>query len=245
MDDPFSNGTMAANFRTTHWSVVLEAGCADAQGGQALEELCQAYWYPLYVFVRRRGYPPQEAQDLTQEFFARLIHGESLQSVHPAKGRFRTFLLTAMTHFLAKEWRDANRLKRGGGARLLSWDEINPEERYRLEPETGQSPEEFFDRRWALAVVDKALGRLRAEMERAGDGPRFEALKAHLQSAAPACSYAEAAARAGLSEPAVKSAIHRLRRRYAEIIREEVAHTVQSPDEIEEEIRRLIRMLAA
>ncbi|MBI4658193.1 MAG: sigma-70 family RNA polymerase sigma factor [Verrucomicrobia bacterium] len=211
-----------------------------------MELLCRTYWYPLYAFVRRRGYGQDEAQDLTQEFFVRLLDRRTLlQSAHPDKGRFRGFLVAAMKHFLANEWRDAHRLKRGGGCRFLSWDELNPEERYVLEPEATASPETVFDRSWAQTVAANALGRLRQEMEREGNGPRYECLKIYLETDAVPSAYAETAAQLGLSESAVKSAIHRLRRRYAEIVRDEIAHTVQSLEEVDEEIRRLIELLAA
>lgn len=244
MGDPLTNDHLpAAQFRTTRWSVVLHAG-QSLDGRRALEQLCENYWYPLYAFVRRRGHQPHEAQDLTQEFFARLIEGESLKAVDPAKGKFRTFLLAAMKHFLANTWRDANRLKRGGGRQIISWDGLDPEERYRLEPETEQSPEEIFDRRWAQTVVNQSVARLRSEMEAEGMRDRFEALRAFLQGAAANPPYAEVAAKLGLSEPAVKSAIHRLRRRFAELVREEVAGTVHQPEDVAEEIRRLISLLA-
>ncbi len=167
-----------SHFRTTHWSVVLEAGAASEAAQSALEKLCRGYWYPLYGFVRRRGHGEHEAQDLTQEFFARLLAGDSLQSVSPEKGRFRTFLLAALKHFLANDWRDAQRLKRGGGREILSWDGLEAEDRFGHEPADDASPEAWFDRRWAQTVVTSALAALGGEMERDGVGNRFEALKA-------------------------------------------------------------------
>lgn len=245
MSEFVAKADTAAFFRTTHWSVVLTAGADTPATARALETLCRTYWYPLYAFLRRRGHQPAEAQDLTQEFFSRLLDGNSLQNVQPEKGRFRTYLLAAMKRFLAQEWRDAHRLKRGGNRQILSWDSLDAEERYGYEPQTNHSPEEFFDRHWAQTVVATALARLRAEMEREGNGVRFDLLKGHLQNAGPVTGYAETAASAGLSEAAVKSAIHRLRRRYAEIVRDEVAQTVASPAEADEEIRRLIKVLAS
>ncbi len=239
-----SNDREGAQFRTTHWSVVLDAGHAPERG-KALETLCRSYWYPLYAFVRRRGYNPYEAQDLTQEFFMQLLDGAGLESVYPEKGRFRTFLLAAMKNFLAKQWRNSRRLKRGGAYQLLSWEELEPEERYAHEPETGTSPEEGFDRHWARTLATKALETLRSEQEREGNGPRFEALKAYLQTDGGQSGYAETARRLGFSEAAVKSAIHPLRRPYAEIIRSEIGETVESPSEIEAEIRTLIDILAS
>lgn len=237
----------AAQFRTTHWSVVLRAGdIAAPESAQALETLCRNYWYPLYVFVRRRGHDAEAAKDLTQEFFARFLEAGSLRDAQSDRGRFRTFLLAAMKNFLAKEWRDANRLKRGGGCEILAWDQFDPEERYRLEPPSGEATADaLFDRRWAQTLVTRVLERLREEMDRERLGERFAALKPFLQGDASGGSYADAAAKLQLSEPAVKSAIHRLRRRYAELIREEIAQTVASPEEINDEVRHLISALAA
>ncbi len=237
----------AGQFRTTHWSVVLRAGdVAAPESAQALETLCRHYWYPLYVFVRRRGHDPEMARDLTQEFFARFLEAGSLRDAHADKGRFRTFLLASMKNFLAKEWRDANRLKRGGGQEILAWDQFDPEERYRLEPASDEAdPDALFDRRWAQTLVTRVLERLRDEMEREQLGDRFAALKPFLQGDTSGGSYAEVAAKLQLSEPAVKSAIHRLRRRYAEMIREEIAQTVASEAEVNDEVRHLISALAA
>jgi RNA polymerase sigma-70 factor (ECF subfamily) len=236
----------AANFRTTHWSVVLRAAdIHTAESAQALESLCRNYWYPIYVFVRRRGHEPEEAKDLTQEFFARLLETESLRAADPSRGRFRTFLLGATKNFLAKERRDATRLKRGGGQQFIAWDQFDPEERYQLEPLSDDaSPEAFFDRGWARTLVGRVLSRLQEEMEREQLSDRFVWLKRFLQCDAADASYAEVASQLGLSEPAVKSAIHRLRRRYAQLVREEITQTVVSPEDVEEEIRHLIRALA-
>lgn len=232
-----------SKFRTTHWSVVLEVGTGEASSQRALESLCRSYWYPLYVFVRRRGYAEHEAQDLTQEFFARLLASESIKTAHPERGRFRTFLLGALKNFLANDWRDANRLKRGGGKEIISWDEIDPESRYSLEPMDGESADSLFDRRWALAIVSGALERLEQEFRQEGIGERFTVLKVYLQGDGNAEAYATAAERLGVSEAATKSAIFRLRRRYGEIIREEVAQTVANPEEVEVEIQHLIALL--
>jgi RNA polymerase sigma factor (sigma-70 family) len=243
MPEPISQDFQGANFRTTHWSVVLEAGDLDS-GKSALEKLCRTYWYPLYAYVRRRGYAEPEAQDLTQEFFLSLLEGGSLQTAHPTKGRFRGFLAAALRNFLANEWRDAHRLKRGGKAQFLSWEELHPEERFSMEPPADGSPETTFDRAWAQTVAANALERLRAEMDREGNAVRFQGLRPYLETDASTGSYAEAASVLGLSESAMKSAIHRARRRYAEIIREEIAQTVTSEEEVREEIRTLIDLLA-
>jgi RNA polymerase sigma-70 factor (ECF subfamily) len=232
-------------FATTHWSLVLRAGDRTRpESQQALESLCRAYWYPLYAFVRRGGYTPHQAEDSTQEFLARLLSGSGLAGVSQEKGRFRTFLLAAMKHFLADEWDAATRLKRGGGREFLSWDALEPEARYRLEPESNAPEEKLFDRQWALALVAEVLARLRAEANRDGTLDRFDALKGFLVSAAAENSYATAATTLGLSEAAVKSAIFRLRRRYGQILREAIANTVASPEEVDDEIRHLFASLA-
>lgn len=222
----------------------MEAGGASAAGEKALETLCRLYWQPVYVFVRRRGHSPHEAQDLTQEFFAALISGDSFQRVDPEKGRFRTFLLASMNHFLANEWRNARREKRGGGRQIVSWDEFDPEERSLLDPAAGQSPEEDFDRRWARTVVFNALTRLEQEARREGNEIRFEALKSYLQTSASNEETARAAQLLGLSEQAVKSAIHRMRKRYAEIVREEIGQTVGAQTDVEGELRYLVSILS-
>lgn len=232
------------DFRTTHWSVVLEAGGGSEDARSALEKLCRSYWYPLYGFVRRRGHGEHEAQDLTQEFFSRLLAGDSLQSVAPERGKFRTFLLAALKHFLANEWRDSQRLKRGGGKDILSWDGLDAEERFGHEPADDATPETWFDRRWAQTVVTSALAKLGGAMDREGLKSRFETLRGFLQGDGGGLSYTEAAQRAGLSEPATKTAIFRMRRRYAELIREQIAETVGSAAEVEAEIQHLIRVLA-
>ncbi len=223
----------------------MEAGGSSGAGERALETLCRMYWQPVYVFARRRGLGAHEAQDLTQEFFASLISSSSFQKVDPHKGRFRTFLLASMNHFLANEWRDARRLKRGGGKQIVSWEEFDPEERNLLEPAAGQSAEEVFDRRWALTIVTNALERLRAEALKEGNERRHEVLKAFLQASASLEESQRAAATLGLSEQAIKSAVHRMRRRYAEIVREEITNTVGADCDVEEELRHLIAILAA
>ena len=234
----------ARQFRTTHWSVVLSAADQTApDAAAALERLCRTYWYPLYAFVRREGRGAEDAKDLTQEFFFRFLDGESLRGVHPEKGRFRSFLLASMKNFLAKDWRDANRLKRGGGRQFLPWDEFDPEERYRLESADSSSAEALYDRHWAETLVNQVLGRIEREMREEQLAERFLVLKPFLQGDSVGASYAEVAVRLGLSEAAVKSAIHRLRKRYGELIREEISQTVASDEEVEGEIRHLISAL--
>jgi len=230
-------------FQTTHWSLVVEAGGGDDSARAALETLCRHYWYPLYAFVRRRGYDEHQSQDLTQEFFARLLASDSLKLAQPERGRFRTFLLGALKHFLANDWRDSHRLKRGGGMEFISWDELDPERRYALEPADGASAESLYDRRWAQAVVSNSMARLEAEFRSEGMADRFNVLKAYLQGDGGAGSYDSAGARLGVSQAAVKSAIFRLRRRYGELIRDEIAQTVASPAEVDAEIQHLITLL--
>jgi DNA-directed RNA polymerase specialized sigma24 family protein len=231
-------------FCTTRWSVILRAGHSTEQARGALEKLCRAYWYPLYVFVRRRGYDAHAAQDLTQGFFARLLNDGSLQQVHPTKGKFRSFLLASMKHYLANDWRDSQRQKRGGGVEIVAWDHLHAEERYLHEPQNPGDADANFDRGWARTVVTTALARLEEEMTEDGDGERFALLKGFLQGDAASSSYADKAKAADLSEGAIKSAIFRMRRRYAEFIREEIAQTLDDPREVEAEIRYLISVLA-
>lgn len=232
-----------ARFVTTHWSVVLAAGqSSSAKASDALTQLCRTYWYPLYAYVRRKGYKPEEAQDLTQELFTRLLAGNYFSSVDPRKGKFRSFLLASLEHFLAKEWTRAQRLKRGGGAKLLSLDD-DAEDRYKLEPSHEATPAKIFERRWALTLLERALGRLQAEQQAANKAGAFEHLKIFLSGERPDCSYAQVAESLGTSEASVKVAIHRLRRRYRELVRDEVAQTVTSPEEVDEEIQYLFQAL--
>ncbi len=240
-----SRGTAASaeqSFRTTHWSVVLAASDVHSpQSEAALEKLCRTYWFPIYSYIRRQGHGPCEAQDLTQEFFYKLLGSGSLRAVEPGKGQFRSFLLAAARHFLANEWDRANRLKRGGGFKIFSWDGLEPEERYLLEPVETTPMEQAFDRQWAQSLVAETLARLRAECAHEGSERRFDVLKAFLSGADLA--YAAAAKELALSESAVRSAIHRLRQRYAELFRAEVANTVPHPEDVEAEIRHLFAAL--
>jgi RNA polymerase sigma-70 factor (ECF subfamily) len=242
-----SRGTAAGGgqyFRTTHWSVVLAAcDIHSPQSEAALEKLCRTYWYPIYAHIRRQGHEPCEAQDLTQEFFCRLLGSESLRSVEPRKGLFRSFLLASVRHFLANEWDRASRLKRGGAYKIFSWDGLEPEERYRLEPAQVTPIEQAYDRQWAQSLVAETLARLRTEYAHEGSERRFEVLKTFLSGADVA--YATAAKELALSESAVRSAIHRMRQRYAELFRAEVANTVPRPEDVEPEIRHLFAVLAS
>lgn len=235
----------AGQFLTTHWSVVLAAAdTSSPQAPQALATLCQAYWYPLYAFVRRQGHSPHDAQDLTQAFFARLLEKGYLKDVDRQRGRFRSFLLASLKHFLANQWDRARALKRGGGQQVISLDERDAESRYALEPKDEQSADRLYERRWALLLLERVLGRLKQEFVSAGKAGLFEALKGVLSAGSGALPYAEVAARLGTSEAAVKVAVHRLRRRYRELLRAEIAQTVASPAEVEDEIRYLFAVLS-
>jgi len=231
-------------FPTTHWSVVMAAGKRDSvQAADALEQLCRTYWYPLYAFVRRQGHEAHDAEDLTQEFFARFLAKEYFGRADSAMGRFRSFLLACLKNFLREQQRQARRLKRGGGQTIISWDSQTAEERYRLEPADPVTPEQVYDRRWALTLLEAVLSRLGDEQSAAGRQQIFAQLKEHLWGEARQTGYAETAARLGMTEGAVKVAVHRLRQRLRELLREEVAHTVAIGEEIDEELRHLIGVI--
>lgn len=232
-------------FATTHWSVVLAAGHSSLPGAhEALEKLCRAYWYPLYAYIRRQGFSSHDAQDLTQGFFAALLESRGLRVADPERGRFRSFLLTRLKHFLSDERKKVHAQKRGGGQTIVSLDAELAEERFRSEPSTELTPELIFDRRWALTVMEQTVARLRAEYVAADRAELFEELK-HFQPGEEAGrTYADVAARLGLSESAVKSAIWRLRQRHRDLLREEIAQTVATPAEVDEEIRYLISMMS-
>ena len=233
-----------AIFATTHWSVVLAAAKEETpEAAAALERLCRTYWYPLYAYVRREGYNPADAQDLTQEFFARLLARNSLAQVAPEKGKFRSFLLAAMRHFLSDQRDRARAAKRGGGQEVLSLDAQEAEERYRLEPVDRLDAEKIYERRWAMTLLEQALFRLRDESAAAGKAELFERLRRFVAGDSDA-TWGEAAAELGLSEGAMKIAVHRLRARYRALLRDEIAHTVADPTEIEAEVRYLMRVIS-
>ncbi len=231
-------------FATTHWSMVVAANPDEASqthARKALEELCRAYWYPLYAFVRYRGYSSDDAQDLTQSFFARIIETGGFASADPERGRFRSYLLGAMKHFLANEWHRARTRKSGGGVTIIELDALDPEARYALEPAQSTDPDAGFDREWAQESTARAMEKLRAESAASGRGEQFEALKGSLTGEEPARS--ETAARLGMTEGAVKVAVHRLRQRYRELLRAEIAQTVTDPSAIDDEMRHLVDAL--
>jgi RNA polymerase sigma-70 factor (ECF subfamily) len=225
------------HFVTTHWSVVMSAGRNDTpRAHDALEKLCKAYWYPLYAYVRRRGYSPHDAQDLTQGFFQCLLERESLASADRNRGRFRSFILGAMNHYLADDWAKSRTQKRGGGEKPLSLDLVAAEQRFKLEAAESVTPDKAFDRQWATTVLDEVLKRLEKEYADGGKAALFAALKLSLTSGRASGSHAEAASRLGMSEGAARMAVHRLRKRYRELLRAEIANTVVSPGDVKEEM---------
>jgi RNA polymerase sigma factor (sigma-70 family) len=211
---------------------------------EALSRLCQAYWYPLYSFARRRGHSAEDAQDLTQEFLARLLEKNWIGDADRDKGRFRTFLLTAMKHFLSDEWDKARARKRGGGVTLQPLQFGQAESRYNLEPLVDETPERIFEVRWAMALLEQVLNRLRTEYEKEGKAGLFAALHPCLIGERTSQPYAELAKSLGASESMVKSAVHRLRQRYRQLLRDEIAHTIAVPDEVDEEMRYLFSILS-
>jgi len=248
--DPETAGTErprapAGCFPPTHWSVVVAAGRSDTtRAHAALEKLCRAYWFPLYAYARRRGYSVEDAQDLTQEFFARVLEHQWLARADQAKGRFRTFLLTAMERFLANEWDKVRAQKRGGGQRNIPIQLDTAETRYGVELADTRTPEQAFEYRWALALLDEVVGELEAEFRARDQADVFAALKPCLVGDRAAQPYVELAARLGMEEGAVKVAVHRMRQRYRELLRAEIANTVDSPGEVDAEMRHLFNVLA-
>jgi RNA polymerase sigma factor (sigma-70 family) len=242
--DPETGAMQVAAFVTTHWSVVLAAGRSDTpRARNALSKLCQTYWHPLYAYARARGHGREDAQDLTQEFFARLLEKNWIGSAEREKGRFRSFLLTVMKRFLADEWDKARAEKRGGGVPLLSLEFDTAETRLSHEPADGVTPEHSFERRWALTLLEEVLKQLREENEREGNAELFAVLTPCLVGERTSLPYAELAKKLALSESAVKSAVHRLRQRYRKLLREEIAQTVATPGEVDDELRHLLSVL--
>ena len=228
-------------FATTHWSVVVKAGDTQSpESAAAMERLCQTYWYPLYVFVRRKGHRHEDACDLTQAFFARFLEKHYLRSVDASLGKFRTFLLTSVTHFLSDEWDKLRAQRRGGGQRVLSLDEAAAEGRYQLEPVDHATPESIFEQRWAQTILGVVVDRLAEESEE----KRFEVLKGFLLDDKGDISYEDAARRLGVSVVAVTSAIHRMRVRFRVLLHEEIASTVETPEATESELRHMLAALS-
>lgn len=237
-------GRPAGQFHTTHWSVVQAAGDGDSPVAQeALERLCRAYWYPLYAFARRRGWGGEDAQDLTQAFFAQLLAKDSLARAQRGRGRFRTFLLSSFQNFLADAWDRSQAHKRGGGQSPIALDALDAEERYRLEPVDPMDAARWFDRRWATTLISRALERLQAEQAARGRQRLCGELKPYLVAEPAEGAYAGVAQRLGMTEGAVRMAVLRLRERYREVLREEILETVSSAADAEEEYRALLAAL--
>lgn len=215
-----------------------------AQAQAAIEQLYRTYWYPVYAYLRREGHPPPEAQDVTQELFARLLAGNQLAGLVPGKGRFRSFLLVALKHYLINERQRARANKRGGGQALIPLDLILAEERYDLEPADALTADKIFERRWALTLLETVLGTLREECVEAGRQAQFEELKVFLTAERSPLTYETIGRKLGLSEGGVKSAVSRLRARYRELVQEEVAKTVAHPMEVDDELRHLFEVLS-
>lgn len=229
-----------ARFETTHWSMVLKAG----QGAdEALVKLCRNYWLPLYAYTRRRGHGAHDAQDLTQGFFFHLLENRGIATVAPERGRFRSFLLVALKHYLDNEWHKNRAQKRGGGQAFVSWDDLRVEEREDFEPQDELSPEKMFDRRWALTLLERAMKQLEKECVAGKKGELFERLKGHLTGDGEGMPYKDLAKELGMSEGALKVALHRLRRRFGELVRDQIERTVSDPGEVDDEIRHLFGAL--
>ncbi|MCL4195609.1 MAG: sigma-70 family RNA polymerase sigma factor [Thermoguttaceae bacterium] len=233
------------SFATTHWSVVLAAGAGDDTAArEALAALCRSYWYPLYAYARRRGHPPQDAEDLIQSFFVRFLEHNWVARADQQRGRFRTFLLTALDRFLANEWDKVRAIKRGGHLRQVALEMDDAESRFSREPADPCTPEQQFERQWALTVLDRTLAGLREEYAGRGQAATFDALKPTLLGSREAQPYASLAEDLGVTQGSVKVMVSRLRERYRQRLLEEIAHTVASPDEVDSELRHLFRVLS-
>ena len=238
------NSSQPQWFVTTHWSVVLAAGDTDSPPARtALETLCRAYWYPIYVYVRRKGYGPEDAQDLTQGFFAHLIAKEHIRLADPQRGRFRTFLLAMLDFYLAQEWSRAHRQKRGGQFQFVSLDQERAEDRYQLEPVDNNTPEKKFMQQWALTALQNTLAALQVESESQGKGALFQETRGLLSGESESSAYPEIAQRLEMNEGAIRVAVHRLRKRYGELLRQEIAQTVDTDADVEDELRHLLTAL--
>jgi len=232
-------------FATTHWTVVLAAGRRHTpQAGRALEELCRSYWFPLYAYVRRRGHNKEDAEDSVQEFFARFLAKHYLAGLSAERGRFRAFLLASLKHFLINEWKKSQRLKRGGGKKNLSLDWQTADTKFQVASTSEPSPDKAFDREWALALLAKVIERLQTECEADGKTKLFEQLKIFLTAGKGALSHADAAKNLGMDEPAVRVAVHRLRKHYRLLLREEISQTLADAADVDEEMRALFGAFA-
>lgn len=245
MSDSSLGNSRDARFVTTHWSCVLAAGQSGEESRRALAELCQAYWYPLYAFLRRSGCGPDEAQDVVQGFFLRLIERDYLSQVDRERGRFRSFLLAAIRHFLSESRRFDRALRRGGGAPIVSIDFAAGERRYALEPVDRESAEKLFERRWATTILEQALSALETEHAARGQSDQFNVLRSFLVADPDGRSIQQAADALNQAPGAIRVAVHRLRKRYRELIREQIAGTVTEPEAVEAELCDLFRAMAA
>jgi RNA polymerase sigma-70 factor (ECF subfamily) len=242
-ENPFEPLDKTASFEHTNWFTIRKAGVPESPGADsAREHICQAYWYPIYFYVRRLGHSPEDAQDFTQEFFSRLYHKNYLQTADSQKGKFRSFLLMMLQRFMADEWDKTQRLKRGGGQETISYDAQDTEFRYRSEPADELTPDKAFERRWALALVEMVLSRLQEESTANGKLAVFQELRPFL-TCENETGCAEAARKLEMTESNVKVTIHRLRHRFGELLREEIARTAATPEAVEEEIRDLFAAL--
>jgi len=233
-------------FVTTRWTVVLSAGRRSSpQSDQALAELCRTYWYPLYAYVRRQGRTKEDAEDLVQAFFARFLERNYLEGLAAERGRFRAFLLASLKHFLANEWDRASRQKRGGNIEHLSLDWQSADEHFHLDPADQASPDRLFDREWALALLDRVIARLREACAQEGRAALFEQAKGFLMVGEQVIPYAEAAKSLGMEEGAVRVAVHRLRKRYRELLRDEIGQTLEDPTQVTEELQSLQAALSS
>jgi len=233
-------------FTTTHWSVVLAAGqISSPNAEEALEELCRTYWFPLYAYVRRKGYSPEDAQDLTQAFFAMFLEKNSLSQAQRERGRFRSFLLTSLKHFLVNEWHRTAARKRGGGQSLVPLDTALAERLYSRETAQDLAADRLYERSWALALLEKVRARLHEEYAAEGRPGRFEIVEQFLPGEESGLSYVEAARQLGMAEGTLKSDVHRFKKRYRELLRAEIAHTVAQPEEVDEELRHLFAVLGS
>jgi len=234
-----------AAFTTTHWSIVLDAQGESPAAQEALGKLCRIYWRPIFAFLRRQGLGPTEAEDITQGFFTELLERQSLSAVRKEKGRLRSFLLGGLKYFLANETRRGMAIKRGKGQRLIPLDELRADDRMEIEPADPTTAEMIYERRWALTVLERVLSRLKDEYHAAGNAALFDSLKQLLPDEPGSPSQAEIAARLGMTENALRQAFYRFRQRYQSLLREEIANTVATPGDIEDELRHLIAVLEA
>ncbi|MEO7299677.1 MAG: sigma-70 family RNA polymerase sigma factor [Verrucomicrobiota bacterium] len=240
-DSPTSASTVPNDiFVTTHWTAVLAAGRKHTpQSDQALEELCRSYWFPLYAYVRRRGHSKEDAEDLTQAFFARFLEKNYFEGVRAERGRFRAFLLASLKHFLANEWDKSQRQKRGGGAAHLSLDWQTADTQFQIASPNELSPDQAYDREWAVALLAKVIRRLEAECENDGRGEQFKYLKIFLSAEKGTIPYVDAAKSSGMEEGAMRVAVHRLRKRYRQLLADETAQTLADPAQANEEMKTL------